>query len=230
MKAFVTGATGYVGREVVRLLVERGVETVAHVRPDSARLEQWRERFDAMGARVEATAWEADAMQTVLESEAPELLFCLVGTTRARMKESGGESYESIDHGLTALLANAAVAADVGPRFVYLSAMGVKAGSKIPYYQARYKAEQAVISSGLPYVIARPGVITGPDRDEVRLGERAAGALGDALVSVAGLFGAKRLRDRYHSISNTALAMALVDAALGAEAREVVLESEDLRR
>ena len=34
--AFVAGATGYTGREVVRLLAERGVRTLAHVRPDSS--------------------------------------------------------------------------------------------------------------------------------------------------------------------------------------------------
>ena len=40
--AFVAGATGFTGREVVRLLVERGVPAVAHVRPDSPRLEEWK--------------------------------------------------------------------------------------------------------------------------------------------------------------------------------------------
>ena len=34
---FVVGATGYTGREVVRLLREKRIPTVAHVRPDSPR-------------------------------------------------------------------------------------------------------------------------------------------------------------------------------------------------
>jgi uncharacterized protein YbjT (DUF2867 family) len=60
--AFVAGATGFTGREVVRVLRERKVDTVAHVRPDSAKLEAWRARFEAQGARVDTTAWETDAM------------------------------------------------------------------------------------------------------------------------------------------------------------------------
>ena len=47
--AFVAGATGFTGREVVAELVRRGVRTLAHVRPDSSRLDEWRERFEAMG-------------------------------------------------------------------------------------------------------------------------------------------------------------------------------------
>ena len=50
--AFVAGATGYTGREVVRVLLERGVRTVAHVRPDSPHVDEWRSRFEAQGAAV----------------------------------------------------------------------------------------------------------------------------------------------------------------------------------
>ncbi|MFU8804537.1 MAG: SDR family oxidoreductase, partial [Bradymonadaceae bacterium] len=192
-KAFVTGATGYVGREVVRLLVENGVETIAHVRPDSSSLESWRGRFSELGARVDATAWDEEAMAATLGREAPDLVFCLIGTTKARMKGAGEESYETVDYGLTALLVRAAGSIEGRPRFVYLSAMGVKAGSKLAYYQARYKAEQAVITSGLPYIIARPAMITGPDRDEARRAERMAGVVGDALLGVAAVFGGRAL-------------------------------------
>src|SRR5215208_1501420 len=64
--AFVAGATGYTGREVVRQLVERGVRAVAHVRPDSPRLAEWRERFAELGAEVDATPWEEPAMRASL--------------------------------------------------------------------------------------------------------------------------------------------------------------------
>ena len=56
--AFVAGATGYTGREVVRLLSGRGVRTVAHVRPDSPRVEEWRRRFETEGAAVDVTPWD----------------------------------------------------------------------------------------------------------------------------------------------------------------------------
>ena len=44
------GATGLTGRSVVAVLRERGIETLAHVRPDSPDLERWRSQFGALGA------------------------------------------------------------------------------------------------------------------------------------------------------------------------------------
>ena len=50
MTAFVLGATGFVGREVVRQLCVRGAKAIAHVRPDSKKLDDWRKTFGEMGA------------------------------------------------------------------------------------------------------------------------------------------------------------------------------------
>ena len=80
----------------------------------------------------------------------------------------------------------------------------------------------------LPYVIARPSFISGPDRDEFRLGERLGAVVSDALLAVAGLFGAKRLAARYRSTTPAILGEALVRAALEPEGNRV-LESEELR-
>jgi len=87
--AFVAGATGFTGREVVRLLAERGVPTVAHVRPDSPRLEEWKKRFSAVGAEVDATAWDEAAMLETMSRVRPATVFALLGTTRARMHAAG---------------------------------------------------------------------------------------------------------------------------------------------
>ena len=55
--AFVAGATGYTGREVVRQLAGEGGRVIAHVRPDSGRRDDWQQRFTAMGAEVDFTPW-----------------------------------------------------------------------------------------------------------------------------------------------------------------------------
>jgi NADH dehydrogenase len=47
-------------------------------------------------------------------------------------------------------------------RIVYLSAVGTSAEAPSKYHQTKYRAEQAVIESGLEYVILRPSVIYGP--------------------------------------------------------------------
>jgi uncharacterized protein YbjT (DUF2867 family) len=191
--AFVTGATGYTGREVVRALRERSVRTVAHVRPDSARLEHWRERFEALGAEVDTTAWKQQPMDASLAELRPTLVFGLLGITRARAKREAS-SYESVDYGLTAMLRRAAEAVEPAPRFVYLSSAAVKEDKPGSYMNARWKVEQELLAGEMPYTIARPSFITGDDRDDGRMGERVGSSLIDAALGVAGLIGAEDLR------------------------------------
>ena len=233
--AFVAGATGFTGREVVRLLVERGVPTVAHVRPDSPRLEEWKERFSGVGAEVDSTAWDEAAMKETLLRIRPASLFALLGTTRARMHAAGragedpaSQSYEVVDYGLTALLIEAARETGLSPRVVYLSAAGVKETSRSAYYRARSQAEALLRSSGLPYTIARPSIITGPGRDDNRPLEHAGAVVGDRLLAVAGWLGARKLRTRYASTTNVRLANALVRLALDPNAENGIFESEEL--
>jgi nucleoside-diphosphate-sugar epimerase len=236
--AFVAGATGYVGREVVRVMAqERSTATVAHVRPDSSRLAEWRDRVAAAGASVDTTEWDAAAMTETLVRLRPTMVFALLGTTRARGRQAAArgatDTYETVDYALTMLLLDAAAAAaretGVTPRFVYLSSMGVSAGTRNAYLAVRWRVEQALRASGLPFVVARPGFITGPDRDDRRPGERAGAAVTDALLAMAGALGARRLRERYRSTTNTALARALVRLALDPAATAAVVESEALR-
>ena len=236
--AFVAGATGYVGREVVRVLAqERSIATVAHVRPDSSRLAEWRDRVAAAGASVDTTEWDEVAMTDTLTRLRPTMVFALLGTTRSRGRDAATrgatETYETVDYGLTSLLVRAATAAaretGVAPRVVYLSSAGVSASTRNAYLAVRWRAEQELRASGLPFVIARPGIITGPDRDEARPLERAAAVVADALLAVAGALGARGLRERYRSTTNTVLAQALVRLALDPNATAALVESEALR-
>ena len=234
-KAFVAGATGYTGREVVRALIARGVETVAHVRPDSPQLDALTREFAAEGAVVDTTSWEGTALTATLTRLRPDAVFALLGTTRARVhaaRQAGApaESYDIVDYGLTAVLLRAAIASAAQPRFVYLSSLGAGRPSGNAYLAARYKAEGEVRASGLPYVIARPSFITGPDRREARPGERIAAKVTDKVLGFAAHLGAASLRDKYVSMSARTLALALVALALDEKGSELVVETEELRR
>lgn len=232
--AFVAGATGYTGREVVRALRDRAIPTVAHVRPDSSRLEDWRTRFVALGADVDTTPWEPEALQATLAARRPSVVFALLGTTRARARQAraeGGrdEGYDAVDYGLTAMLYHAALATGGRPRFVYLSAAGVRPEGGNAYLQVRGRVERLLREGSLPWIAARPSFITGPDRDEFRAGERIGAAVGDGLLAVAALFGGAGLRARYRSTTNRALAEALVRLGLEPGGGNRVVESEELR-
>ncbi|HET9985158.1 MAG TPA: NAD(P)H-binding protein [Longimicrobiales bacterium] len=231
--AFVAGATGYTGREVVRILAERGADVAAHVRPDSSRLGEWRRRFEGMGARVDATPWEPGAMAATLTALRPTHIFALLGTTRARARTAervGGAAadYEAVDYGLTALLLRASVQSGARPRFVYLSALGARPDTANAYLRVRGRLEAEIRASGLSYLIVRPSFITGPDRDESRPAERAAAVAVDAALRVAAALGARRLRARYRSRTGAELAEALVRLATGPGATDRIIEPENL--
>jgi uncharacterized protein YbjT (DUF2867 family) len=232
LRAFVAGATGYTGREVVRALRERGVDAVGHVRPDSPELPLWRRRFESMGARIDMTPWSDDAMERTMALELPALVFALLGTTRKRAREEkrAGRiaSYEAIDYGLTSMLLRAARRAAPSARFIYLSAIDVSGPSRNAYMHARWRMEQELRESGQEFVIARPSFITGPDRVELRPAERIGAAALDSVLALAALVGARRLRSRYRSLSGTQLARALVAAAFDRHATNQILETPEL--
>jgi uncharacterized protein YbjT (DUF2867 family) len=234
-RAFVVGATGLTGRHVVSTLRECGIETIAHVRPDSRSVDTWRARFAELGAETDTTPWDQDAMTSTLRDRAVTMIFALLGTTRKReqsAKAKGSdpelESYEAVDYGLTALVRRAAEASGHAPRFVYLSAAGVTDETSRPYYVARAKIERELRKGTLPYTIVRPSFILG-DRDEARMGESIGASVTDAMLSAAGLFGARKLRDRYRSIRAEELARAIVRLAMDDEAENRVIHAEELR-
>jgi uncharacterized protein YbjT (DUF2867 family) len=231
--AFVAGATGYTGREVVPLLVGRGVRTIAHVRADSANAEEWRERFESVGAAVDNTPWGGAEMTQTLSVLQPTHVFSLLGTTRARRRAAAArgvaESYENVDYGLTSLLIRAAIASGSKPRFVYLSSFGVREHATNPYLVARWRAESLLRASGLPYTIARPSFITGPGRDESRPLERVGAAAGNVAGLLLRLVGANRLGASLRSMTGRELAEGLVNHAFDASAENTIVGAGELR-
>ena len=232
VRAFVAGATGYTGREVVRALRARGVDAVAHVRPDAPSLAGWRARFEALGARVDTTPWDERAMSATLARERPAVVFALLGTTRARAADrrrasAVPDSYEAVDYGLTALLLRAAVASGARPRFVYLSALGATERSASRYVRVRGRVERELRESGLPWLSVRPSLVTGPGRDERRVGERAAAAVIDRAAGALAALGVRSAR-RWRSIDGAALGEAIVRLALEPDAPSRIVEREML--
>lgn len=217
VRALVAGATGYTGRALVRTLRERGATVIAHVRPDSPRLGEWRLRFGALGAEVDATPWAAGAWRSTLARLEPTHVFALLGTTRRRMRAEGAaaNSYEAVDYGLTALLLEATRAAAPAARFVYLSAVG--AGERgNAYLRVRGRIERELRASGLSWLAARPAFITGSDREEQRTAERLAGSAIDLLLKAAARLGARGQYERYASLTADELAAALATLAVSA--------------
>ncbi len=213
-RIFVAGATGLTGRNVVEVLAKKGLDVVAHVRPDSSRRGEWEERFAAMGATLSFAAWEPGAMQEALRGV--DIAIALLGTTRKRARNDqtpqGAASYETVDYGLTAMLLRAAHSAEVR-RFVYLSSMGASTTTPNPYLKVRGRIESELRDSGLSWASARPSFIVG-DRDETRAGEKIGSALGDGVLGLVRALGGGAIADRYQSMSGAELGRAMVTLAL----------------
>jgi uncharacterized protein YbjT (DUF2867 family) len=233
MRAFVAGATGYTGREVVRELRAHGVPVVAHVRPDSPKLGEWEARFQAHYAVVDTTPWELHALREAFERWRPTHVFALLGTTRSRARaarqQGAHDSYETVDYALSAMLLQALKLTDSNARFIYLSAIGVHERTRNPYMAARWRVESELRAAGIAHIIARPAFITGTDREEFRMLERAGAVVTDGLLSLAGAIGLRKLRDRFSSLTGPQLARALVVAALDHRYHNVTLEADQLR-
>ena len=67
-KVFVAGATGLTGRFVVASLSALGIPVIAHVRPDSPRLDEWTTRFEEMNAQVSTVSWALEALVAEFEA------------------------------------------------------------------------------------------------------------------------------------------------------------------
>lgn len=154
MRIFVTGGTGFVGRVVVRQLQSVGNKIYCLVRnPGRAR--------QVLPPEVELQQGDL----TDPEGFKPALKECeavihLVGI----IFEKGRSTFERIHIKGTADLLTAASEARV-TRFVHMSALGSRPGAVSRYHQTKYKAEQAVIQSGMDWTIFRPSIIYGP-RDQ----------------------------------------------------------------
>jgi nucleoside-diphosphate-sugar epimerase len=235
IRAWVGGATGYTGREVARLLGERGIETDMHVRPDSSQLPRWTEYASNHGLLLDTTAWRAQAFQERFSQIKPTHVFGLLGTTKARAKrvgQAGGDSslntYETVDYGLTMELFEAGLKMATPPRFVYLSSAGSGENAKGDYLKVRHRIESSLAESYENYVSIRPSFITGAGRDDSRPMERIGATLSDGLLGTLGLLGGRRLRNRYRSITNVQLARAVIHFGLLDKDSAKIVEGESL--
>jgi nucleoside-diphosphate-sugar epimerase len=232
-RAFVAGATGYVGRHVVHALRARGFEVHAHVRPDSTALARWRTTFEHAGATTDTTPWTADAMRATLARIAPTHVFALLGTTRRRMRASAtaghNESYQSVDYGLTHLLLEATRLAAPGARFIYLSAVGVSPGVRNPYLAARARVEAELAASALSHLIAQPAYITGDDREEARPVERFVATALDAVMALLDRIGLDALAGRYRTLTGPEVASGLVQLACVPTVPSIIVDARALR-
>lgn len=148
----VTGARGFVGRELVPYLVEAGWPVRILVRPRRRRRIDWPEGVEVLEGALEDEASLHQAMQrahTVIHLASAQWW----GTRR---------DLERVDVDGTRRVIAAARAARIG-RLFYISQLGAEPASAYNLLRVKGQVEGLIRSSGLSYTIMRSGVLFGPE-------------------------------------------------------------------
>jgi uncharacterized protein YbjT (DUF2867 family) len=194
LEAVIAGATGLVGSECLRLLLDRYDSVIALVRRQSKiahpKLIERQIDFDRIGT---------------IEIPANAHVYCALGTT---IKDAGSEdAFRHVDYDYPRMLAGRAAAAG-GARFMLISSVGASAQSKNFYLRVKGELEEAVQAMPLESVhIFRPSFLIG-DRAQKRSGE----SLGIGVAKAIGFLMMGPLR-KYHAIPSMTVAAAMVAAA-----------------
>jgi uncharacterized protein YbjT (DUF2867 family) len=144
----VTGAFGYSGLHIARLLLEQGVPVRSLTgHPD---------RPDAFGGRVEVLPLRFDDPSQMRRSLADVKV--LYNTYWVRFDHGGSTFARAVEN--SRRLFQAAAEAGV-ERVVHVSITNPSLGSPLPYFQGKARVEQALAGSGLPHAILRPAVFFG---------------------------------------------------------------------
>ncbi len=154
MKVFVTGGTGFVGREIVRQLHAANHQVRLLVRnPSSAMAQTLRARYNAELHKGDVT----DPGSFAGALAGCDAAIHLVGI----ISEVGPQTFENMHLRATENVIRAAHDAGVR-RYLHMSALGTRPGAPSRYHQSKWAAEEIVRRSGLDWTIFRPSIIYGP--------------------------------------------------------------------
>jgi uncharacterized protein YbjT (DUF2867 family)/ligand-binding SRPBCC domain-containing protein len=156
-RVVVAGGTGFVGGSIANELYRRG----HHVRVLSHRGEAARGGLpDAVELRTaDVTIDDPNLVDAVAGADA--LVIALAFPNSPIEAPRKGRTFERVDAEGTERLVDAAVATGV-QRIIYLSGAGAAPDAPRHWFRAKWRAEQAVRGSGIPFTIIRPTWIYGP--------------------------------------------------------------------
>ncbi|MCV0366693.1 MAG: NAD-dependent epimerase/dehydratase family protein [Nitrosopumilus sp.] len=147
-KIVVTGATGFVSRNLRKHLSEQNVELVSISRKN----------FNQFKNETKIVSKNYDEKKLLKKIKDSDALVHLIGIG----KQSVNIDYERTNVEFTSHMVNLSKKAKI-KKIVYLSGLGVSATTSLGYFISKYQAEKIIIDSGINYTIFRPSFIVGKD-------------------------------------------------------------------
>jgi uncharacterized protein YbjT (DUF2867 family) len=192
-RAIVAGATGLIGRELVRLLLDdpRYVRVTILVRRP----------IEIRHPKLETRIIDYAALDRIDPDMNGADVFCTLGTT---IKKAGTrKAFREVDYGYPLALGRMAKEGGAA-QFLIVTSMGASASSRIFYSRVKGEVEEALSRLELPALhIFRPSLLLGK-REEFRFGERVASLLLPPLGPLLGKYRPIHARTVAHAMRQAA--------------------------
>lgn len=148
MKIVVTGASGFIAKNLRKYLSEKNVELISISRND----------FKNFKCETKIISNNYDEKNLLKKIQNSDVLIHLVGIG----KQSINTDYDMINTELTKHIVNLSKKARI-KKIIFLSGLGVSSNTSLGYFISKYNAEKQIIDSGLDFTVFRPSYIIGKD-------------------------------------------------------------------
>jgi len=148
LKIVVTGASGFIAKNLRKYLSEKNIELISISRNDF-------KNFKCETKIITKNYEEKNILKKIQNSDA---LIHLVGIG----KQSVNNDYDMINTELTKHIVNLSKKSRI-KKIIFLSGLGVSPNTSLSYFISKYNAEKQIIDSGLDFTIFRPSYIVGKD-------------------------------------------------------------------
>ena len=145
----ITGANGFVGKNVAKYLSKNGFKIIGIVR-------KGKEKTVRFGECIISENLSESNLVSKIKGSSTLLHFIGQG------KQTIDSDYEKVNVSLTKNVIKLCKKAKI-KKIIYISGLGVDKSTTLGYFISKYKAEQEIIHSGLDYTILRSSYIIGTD-------------------------------------------------------------------